>query len=84
MNTTPNCCVCLEPAETIADTPCNHPDPICEACYSKLIKCPLCRLQWWNEVSDLELVSENDNELNERMIEAAAEGHLEMMLNQGG
>ena len=36
-NTTQDCCVCLEPAQTIAATPCNHSDPLCETCFLKII-----------------------------------------------
>ena len=26
----PGCCVCLDPTEIKTETPCNHPEPICE------------------------------------------------------
>ena len=55
-NTTQDCCVCLKPAQTIAATPCNHSDPLCETCFLKTIceayfqrriaTCPLCRTKW--------------------------------------
>ena len=34
-NTIQKCCVCTNPAENRAVTPCSHPEPLCEACYQK-------------------------------------------------
>ena len=67
------CCVCLEPAEVKAQTPCNHPEPIWEGCFQKLIcrayfkgkiaKCPLCRTEWRPEPeSDSESEPESEPE----------------------
>ena len=70
-NTTQDCYVCLEPAQTIATTPCNHSDPLCETCFLKIICkayfqrriaiCPLCRTQWRSE-PESESESEHDSE----------------------
>ena len=50
----PECCVCLELAEVKARTPCNHPEPICEPCFQKVLHCPLCRTPFNNGVTPIE------------------------------
>ena len=70
-NTTQDCCICLEPAQIIAATPCSHSDPLCETCFLKIIceayfqrriaTCPLCRTQWRPELKS-ESESEPDSE----------------------
>ena len=73
-NTTQDCCVCLEPAQTIAATPCNplcYSDPLCETCFLKITceayfqaTCPLSRTQWRPE-SESEPESEEDSAIDE-------------------
>ena len=64
-------CVCLEPTENRAVTPCNHhPEPLCEVCFLKIIceayfqrriaTCPLCRAE--RRPNDNEPESEQDSD----------------------
>ena len=47
--------LCLpQTTQTIAVTPCRHPDPICETCYQKVTFYPLCRALFDNRVSPLD------------------------------
>ena len=44
------CYVCLLSVEKQADTPCSHPEPLCETCFQKVNKCPMCRIPFNNDV----------------------------------
>ena len=67
----PICCVCLKTSQTIAVTPCNHPDPLCETCYQKVTSCPMCRAPFERPTFDEFIIKE----ANQGILEAADAGH---------
>ena len=73
------CCVCLEPAETKAQTPCNHPEPRCESCFQKVPHCPLCRTPFNNGVAPIEFSDDEADDVisdyNRALVTAVGSGH---------
>ena len=58
----PECCVCLEPVESRAVTPCSHPELLCEDYYQKMPSCPLCKAPFENGVPPLEFFDDEFDE----------------------
>ena len=81
MSDTKECCVCYEATEH--STPCNH--LVCEPCFPRLNTCPICRASVGRPVEEEDSDFDID-EANQGMLEAAFDGHIEIvrqMLSRG-